>query len=59
MYGNHERLVDIAIVLIIIGLWILIYAYGKYQYNKGLHDGLNKRRMLNREIRRGNMYRLK
>ena len=56
---NHERLMDIVFILIIVGAYVLVYVYGKYQYQKGLQDGLREGRKVRREIRRGNIYRLK
>jgi hypothetical protein len=56
---THERLMDIVIILVLIGMYIGIYVYGRWQYDRGYHDGLSDKRKINREIRRGNIYRLK
>lgn len=58
-YTDHERFMDIAFLIILIGICILVYIYGEYKYQKGVHDGLKKGRKVRREIRRGNIYRLK
>lgn len=55
----HEQLMDIATILILVGMYIGIYVYGRYQYDRGYREGLRDKRRIKREIRRGNVYRVK
>lgn len=56
---THERLVDIATILILIAMYIGIYAYGRWQYDRGYNEGLRDKRKIKKALRRGNMFRLK
>jgi len=56
---NHERLMDLGAILIVIGFYVLAYFYGKYKYSQGFKDGARERRKLNRKVRRGEIYRIK
>lgn len=56
---THERLMDIATILILVAMYIGIYVYGRYQYDRGYREGLRDKRRIKREIRRGNVYRFK
>jgi len=56
---THERLMDIGFILVALLLYVLIYAYGEWRYQKGLDDGLKRRRKVDRAVRRGEVYRLK
>ena len=58
-YTDHERIMDIIFLTVLIGICILVYIYGQYMYEKGVQDGLKRKRKVRREIRRGNIYRLK
>ena len=58
-YTDHERFIDIMFVIILFGIWILVYIYGQYMYEKGVQEGLKRKRKVRREFRRGNIYRLK
>ena len=55
----HERLMDIALILMLVGMYICMYAYGQYKYESGYHDGLRDKRKIDRQVRRGNIYRVK
>lgn len=58
-YTDHERFIDIIFIIVLIGIWVLVYIYGQYMYEKGVKDGLKKKRKIRREVRRGNIYRIK
>lgn len=54
-YTDHERFMDIVLILILIGVYIAFYVYGQYMYEKGIQEGLKRKRKVHRE----NIYRLK
>lgn len=58
-YTDHERFMDAMLFIVLIGICILVYIFGQYMYQKGVQDGLKKKRKVRREIRRGNIYRIK
>ena len=58
-YTEHERFMDAILFIVLIGICILVYIYGRYMYEKGIQEGLKRKRKVRREIRRGNIYRIK
>lgn len=58
-YDNFDRLADLVIMLSVIGMWVITFGYGEWRYREGVRAGRKQRRMLDRAIRRGTIYRIK
>lgn len=58
-YDDFNLLADLVLMISIIAIWIVIFGYGEWRYREGVQDGQKQRRKLEREIRRGNIYRVK
>ena len=58
-YDNFDRLTDLVIILSGIAMWITIFGYGEWRYREGVREGRKQRRKLDRDIRRGTIYRIK
>ena len=58
-YDNFDRLADLVVMISIIGMWIIAFGYGEWRYHEGVREGRKQRRKLEREIRRGTIYRIK